>query len=103
MRYLPLADSDRKEMLRAIGAGEANKLVQSTQADAQESSKVVAAAVKPFLDPYGPVKVLDTEGKVVVSDVRSQAPAALPSAAVPTPATPASPPLSRSLSTPGVV
>ncbi|WP_324748843.1 methyl-accepting chemotaxis protein [Sphingomonas sp. LY54] len=29
----------------AIGAGEANKLVQSTQADAQQSSKVVAAAV----------------------------------------------------------
>jgi zinc protease len=31
-----------------------------------------AAAVKPFLDPYGPVKVLDVEGKVVVEDVRAQ-------------------------------
>jgi hypothetical protein len=40
-----------------------------------------AAAVKPYLDPYGPVKVLDTEGKVVVDDVKAQKP---PVAAVPT-------------------
>lgn len=40
-----------------------------------------AAAVKPFLDPYGPVKVLDTEGKVVVEDVKAEQPKVPPSAA----------------------
>jgi zinc protease len=47
-----------------------------------------AAAVKPFLDPYGPVKVLDTDGKVVVDDVKAQQP---PVAATATPAPVASP------------
>jgi zinc protease len=48
-----------------------------------------AAAVKPFLDPYGPVKVLDTDGKVVVDDVKAQKP---PVAAAATTAPVASPP-----------
>ena len=66
-----------------------------------------AAAVKPFLDPYGPVKVLDVEGKVVVEDVKAQqppvagaatatpvaspAPAPQPSAQPPAAATPVAP------------
>jgi hypothetical protein len=40
-----------------------------------------AAAVKPFLDPYGPVKVLDTDGRVVVEDVKAEQPKVPPSAA----------------------
>jgi zinc protease len=49
-----------------------------------------AAAVKPFLDPYGPVKVLDTEGKVVVEDVKAEQHPKLPSSAAAAPV--ASPP-----------
>jgi zinc protease len=51
-----------------------------------------AAAVKPFLDPYGPVKVLDTEGKVVVDEVRAEQPKVPPTATPATPPPVASPP-----------
>jgi zinc protease len=51
-----------------------------------------AAAVKPFLDPYGPVKVLDTEGKVVVEDVKAEQPKVPPTATAAPVASPPQPP-----------
>ena len=51
-----------------------------------------AAAVKPFLDPYGPVKVLDVEGRVVVEDVKAQQPPVAGAATAPSVASPAASP-----------
>jgi zinc protease len=53
-----------------------------------------AAAVKPFLDPYGPVKVLDTEGKVVVEDLKAEQPKVPPTATQAPVASPPQPPQS---------
>ena len=59
-----------------------------------------AAAVKPFLDPYGPVKVLDTEGKVVVDEVKAQKPPVAPAATSAPVASPTPAPQSGALPTP---